>query len=350
MIRGSFNFKPTPSNNRRTILITLSLSVFLFFLIALVLAPLLRPHWREIKSSSAATGAAVMALDNLYQNLYGAEPAKSADTQEPVNFLLLGAAGEGYDAPDLTDTILIARLIPQKKIYLFSLPRDLLIEIPGTQNWTKLNSLYAIGKKNKGQEFDLIKQKTEDISGLKISYSILIDLATVKELVDAVGGINVMVKKDIIDPAYPGPNHSYQTFEIRAGWRYLDGETALKYIRSRHSALGDFDRIERQQQVLQALKQKVLQMNFWDIPAFFNLFNAIASKIKTDLSLWEIKDFWEQTKDIPAQDTIKTEINNTDLVITGQVNFDGEMASVVRPKAGLEDYEQIKAYIAEIIK
>ncbi len=345
--RGNFNFKPPNNKKQRLFFSWLGLTIFLFFLI-MVVAPSLGPQWREIKSSTktAAVVQSIVGEENSTQSGFGGIPKES----NPVNFLLLGAAGEGYEAPDLTDTILVARLIPdQSKVYLFSLPRDLLVKIPKSEDWAKLNTLYALAKKNKGREFDLIKQKVEIITGLSVAYCVLVDLNTVKDLVDTLGGVNVMVKKDIIDTAFPGPNHSYQTFVLGAGWRYLDGETALKYIRSRHSALGDFDRIARQQEVLQALKQKVLSLSFWDLPTFFNIFNTVSSKIKTDLSLWQVKDFWDKIKNIPGQNIVKTEIDSPELMITGQTDLGGQTVSIVQPRAGLENYNEIKNYIEKII-
>lgn len=343
---GGFNFKQPIHKNWRAFFLLAGLVIFLFFLTATI-APTLRPHWREIKNS-VQPAAIFLSNDEKSNdsNAFGTAPPPG----NSVNFLLLGAAGEGYEAPDLTDTILVARLTPgQDKIYLFSLPRDLLVKIPEEENWTKLNTLYALAKKNKGREFDLIKQKTEAITGLTISHYVLVNLDAVKELVDTLNGVNVMVKKDIYDTAFPGPNHSFQTFILKAGWRYLDGETALKYIRSRHAERGDFDRIARQQDILQALKQKVLSLNFWDLPTFISIFNTVSSKIKTDLSLWQMKDFWDKIKIIPGGNIIKTEIDSPDLVTTGQTNLGGVNASIVQPKAGLENYEEIKNYISQII-
>lgn len=278
--------------------------------------------------------------------------------EPPVNFLLLGAPGQGNDAPDLTDTILLARLDETKnKIYLFSLPRDLLVRLNGSDNFTKLNALYAFNKSRTfsqekvrdGREFDALIAKTQEITGLAISHYIFVDLQTVKQLVDIFDGVNVMVAEDIIDPAFPGPNHSFETFTIKAGWRYLDGATALKYLRTRHSASGDFDRVSRQQLVLQALKQKILALNFWDIAKFVEIYNALASNIKGDLGLWQIKAYWDKIKNIPGANVIKSELNNQNLLASGQINLGGEMASVLQPKAGIENYEEIKEYIAKII-
>jgi len=273
----------------------------------------------------------------------------NAGMPEPVNFLLLGAPGQGNDAPDLTDTILLARLDGAKnKIYLFSLPRDLLVKIPDSENYTKFNALYAFNKNNQGREFDSLIKKTQDITGLTIDHYIFVDLQTVQQLVDIFGGVNVLVQKDILDTAFPGPNHSFQAFTIKSGWRYLDGATALKYMRSRHSAAGDFDRTARQQEVLQALKQKVLALNFWDIGKFMEIYNTLSSNIKSDLNLWQIKDYWGKIKNIPGENVIKTELNNQNLLINRQIDLGGERAAVVQPKAGVENYEEIKKYIANI--
>ena len=267
-----------------------------------------------------------------------------------VNFLLLGAPGQGNDAPDLTDTILLARLDPTKnKIYLFSLPRDLLVKTPDNDNYTKFNALYAFNKNNNGHEFDALIKKTQDITGLTIDHYVFVDLQTVRQLVDIFGGINIMVQKDILDAAFPGPNHSFQTFAIKAGWRYLDGATALKYLRTRSSLGGDFDRTARQQSVLQALKQKVLALNFWDVSEFLEIYSALSSNIKSDLNLWQIKNYWEAIKNIPGENVIKSELNNQNLLTAGQMNLGGKMASILQPKAGMENYDEIKKYIAEVI-
>jgi LCP family protein required for cell wall assembly len=318
-----------------------------------------KPQWREIKSASTKEKPAYLKADQLdaaagfggvVTNIISESEQETIAGDQQINFLVLGAAGQGYDAPDLTDTILVASFeADSQKMFLFSLPRDLLVKIPGQETWTKLNALYAINKNNKGHEFDLIKQKVQEITGLAVAHYVLVDLTTVKEIVDTLGGINVMVEKDLLDTSFPGLNHSYQTFEIKAGWRYLDGETALKYIRSRHSQRGDFDRIARQQQVLQTIKQKILSLNFWDISTFVKIFEMITSRIKTDLSFWQMKEFWDKMKGIAGQNVIKTEIDNAELVETGQTNLGGVQASVVRPRAGLENYQEIIKYVANAI-
>ncbi|TSC53623.1 MAG: cell envelope-related transcriptional attenuator [Parcubacteria group bacterium LiPW_39] len=314
-------------------------------LILILMAPELnRPRLIEIKNNPAP--APVVMINQSQEGFF-----LDKDSISKTNFLILGAAGEGNDAPDLTDTILVVHFVPaEKKIYLFSLPRDLLVKIPGGTSFSKLNALYAINKNDLGREFDMIKQKVQAITGLTINHYIFVDLTAVKNLVDILGGINILVKKDILDTAFPGPNHTYQTFAIKAGWRYLDDATALKYIRSRHSAGGDFDRINRQQDVLQALKQKVLTLNFWNVSTLFKIYDTLASHIKTDLGWWQINDWWQEIKSIPGENIIKNEFNNTNFLESGEMVLGDETASILKPKAGLENYEEIRKYIKETIK
>jgi len=159
---------------------------------------------------------------------------------------------------------------------------------------TKINSLYSIAGING------LKEKIEEITGLKIDYHVLVDLVVAQEIIELVDGLNVYVPKDIDDPFFPGPNYTYQTFNLSAGWRYLDGPEALRYIRTRYtSPNGDFDRMARQQQVITLLKQKVLELNLlWDFPTYLKMFNSLKNNIETDLGIIELKNYWEIARSI----------------------------------------------------
>jgi len=272
--------------------------------------------------------------------------------REPKNILLLGAAGPGNDAPDLTDTIILVRVDPGiPKVTLISIPRDLWVKMPESNDYTKINSLYAKGKAAKNQDYGLwlVKQKAEEITGQKIDYYVLVDLSVVKYIIDQQGGVNVLVKQDIHDPAYPGPNHSFQTFDLKAGWRYLNGETALKYIRTRNSLNGDFDRLERQQQVIEALKQKVFATNpIWDLPKVIQICNELASKVKTDFPMDDIPKYWQLAKKTPPENVQNLYLERKNNLVTTQTiqSADGPI-SIVKPVAGLENYSAIQQFIEE---
>lgn len=344
----SANREKSPSNRKTA-------KIALFWVLAALIAGAgffiwqtqARFGWIELKSDNPAS--AFSKTSRSAKNLFGGILNRGDSAKPPVNFLILGAAGPGYEGSDLTDTILIARFDPAaKKLFLFSLPRDLLVSIPGTKDFTKINALYAYAKESE-DEFNWIKQKTQEITGLQIDHYVLVNLTAVKELVDIFGGLNIQVKEDIIDTKFPGPNYSYQTFQIKSGWRFMDGETVLKYVRSRHSEGGDFDRIARQQQVIQTLKQKILGLRFWDIGQYLDIYEAISKNIKTDLGVWKIRDYWQDLKDLPGEDIVKNEISR-DLVTTGQLNFSGSPASVVIPKMGIEKYDEIREFVEETIE
>lgn len=288
-------------------------------------------------------GRAVVSTENSQTGL-------AANEKNIANFLLLGAPGQGNDAPDLTDTIIIARFDANRdKIFLFSLPRDLLVKIPGQNSYARINALHAFNKKNAGQEFRSLTEKTEEISGLKIDHYIFVNLEIVKKAIDILGGVNLLIKNDIVDAAFPGPNHSFQTFKISAGWRYLDGETALKYMRTRHSAAGDFDRIARQQEILQALKQKILTLDLFDFQKIANLSQMLFTDISADLNFWQMANYWQDVKNIPAENIIRGDLINQNLFNNNQILLGEELASIIEPAAGAENYEEIKKYIREVI-
>ncbi len=220
-----------------------------------------------------------------------------------INILLLGIAGENNPGKNLTDTIMVLSVnTDSKKVALLSLPRDLYTKIPDTNIWTKINSIYQYGINNDlGSE--PIKKSAENITGLKIHYFLIMDFEGFKKIIDDIGGINVFVEKGIYDPRYPGPNYSYETFEIKKGMHKMDGETALKYARERHSdSEGDFGRAKRQQKVIQSFKNKAFSIKtFLNVFTFNKLLNALEENIKTDISLDEIESFINLSRKVDSQ-------------------------------------------------
>lgn len=263
-----------------------------------------------------------------------------------MNILALGRPGPGYPGEDLTDTIIVGHLNAQgKKLILISLPRDLLVKIPGQESFTRINQLYSLGG------IEMTKQKIEEISGLAIDDYILVDLVAVKEVIELVDGLNIFVPQDIYDDQFPGPNYSYQTFSLKAGWRYLDGETALQYIRTRHSGAGDFDRMWRQQQVLRALKQKVTGLSLlWDFTTYWKIFNTLREHIQTSLGLSQMHSLWRMSQEIETNQITHLAIDNrSGLLGSGQIILDGQPASILWPRAGRENYSEIQELIKAAI-
>lgn len=324
----------------KTIGLALSILIVLFFLIQLIPASSIEIS-SEIKEPERRKEITIFKT---LTSLILTEKNKSTEK----NILVLGRPGKGYSGGNLTDTIILVHLEPtEEKATLISLPRDLLVKIPYQRGLTKINSLYNL------VGIEGLKEKIEEITDLSIDHHILIDLAVVKEIIELVDGVNVYVPQDIDDPYFPGPNYTYQAFVLKAGWRYLDGQTALKYIRTRYtSPNGDFDRMARQQQIIRLLKQKVLTLNpLWNFPTYLKIFNTLKSHIQTDLGLIEMKSFYQTVQEMEIDQITHLVIDKkrTDLLIGGQVMLGQQLASVVYPKTGQGNYGEIKEYIRKTI-
>jgi len=236
-------------------------------------------------------------------------PLKSDDAGR-INILLLGKASKDYPGQDLTDTIILASIDTKtNRASLISLPRDLYVPIANSSSWTKINALYKIGSSDKEDPFSVIRDSISDITGLSIPYSLVVDYDAFVQIIDALGGINVTVERDILDTRFPGPHYSYETFELKKGFHTLDGATALKYVRERHSdPRGDFGRAERQQQTLKAVRNKMFSsQTFLNPLTLSKLLSALEDNIRTDISLDEIEGFLQLAQ--------KTDLQNIESVV-----------------------------------
>jgi LCP family protein required for cell wall assembly len=211
-----------------------------------------------------------------------------------TNILFLGIAGQ-KPGKNLTDTILIMSLNTRtNQAALISLPRDFYAAVSKEKYSTKINTLYQYGL-DKEEGVEPIKSTIENITGIPIHYYAIVDFEGFKKIIDAIGGIKVNVERDIYDPRYPGPNYSYETFEIKKGLRQMDGDIALKYARERHNdPEGDFGRAKRQQQVIQAVKSKAFRLEtFLNVFTLNKLLDTLGNHVKTNIQLDEI-DAWER--------------------------------------------------------
>ncbi len=232
--------------------------------------------YRYIQAVSAQTGVTPQILLQLI--IDGTDSLKSSDGR--INLLLLGIAGGTHEGPDLTDTMLVVSLKKDSpSISLLSIPRDIWSETLKD----RINSAYHYGEeKRKGGGKVLAKAIVEDVTGLVIYYVVIVDFSQFERLIDVVGGIDVVVPKAFIDTQYPiaGKENDecggdttyacrYETVQFLEGLQHVDGKTALKYVRSRHAEGDegtDFARGIRQQEVIVALKEKIMQSKPWFHP------------------------------------------------------------------------------------
>ena len=188
------------------------------------------------------------------------EPAIPASGDRPAdgpgtNWLLVGSdsregldadrqaeLGTGDTAGRRTDTVMLVH-IPQAggKPTMVSLPRDSYVTIPG-RGKDKLNSAFAYG----GPQ--LLAQTVEASTGVRVDHYAEIGLGGFADMTDAIGGVDVCVKEPMQDPK--------ANLDVQAGCQELTGPQALGYVRTRASARGDLDRVERQREFLAALTEK----------------------------------------------------------------------------------------------
>jgi LCP family protein required for cell wall assembly len=180
------------------------------------------------------------------------------DNESFMTFLLLGTDGrELEDGPPRTDLVMVAvadRV--QQRLTLISIPRDLWVPIPGYGEG-KVNTAYFLGALD-GDGVALAKETVEGLVGFPLDYTVTVDFEGFRTIVDAMGGIMVNVPEEIDDPEYPDYNYGTFRLHIPAGQQTMDGETALRYARTRYGGT-DIDRATRQQLVLMAVREKAMQ-------------------------------------------------------------------------------------------
>ncbi len=279
-----------------------------------------------------------------------------------INILLLGNGGpEHQDGPDLTDTIMIASIDPvNNNVALLSIPRDLWVKIPEDGS-RKINEAYYYGKLNSKSKDEAIKSaagvdwvdKTlEPILGIPIHYHAVIDFAAFRQTIDAVGGIDVNVPKELAvkDVLWDEGTRRNYALNVAAGQQHFDGTKALLYARSRYtSPRGDFDRSERQRLMIAALKDKIFSAGTFSNPVkVSNLLSSLGSNIYTDFSRDDITRLYQIMSKIPSNNIVSIDLVTPphDFLTTG--NLGG--ISIVQPKAGLSVYGDIQNYVRNALR
>ena len=213
------------------------------------------------------------------------------DQYNSVNVLLLGYGWASHQWWFLTDSIMVASWNPdENNVTLFSIPRDLYVQSPVTKWYWRINAIFQqyYSRTQSVEESALwFAWKVGEILGLDIPYYATIDFQTFKEIVDSLGWVDVYVDKTIHDTSYPADNMiDYVTFHIDAGDQHLDWDTALKYARSRHTT-SDFDRAKRQQKLIIAIKDKMLEQ-WLNISTATELYDQYKKYIQTNISAQEM--------------------------------------------------------------
>jgi polyisoprenyl-teichoic acid--peptidoglycan teichoic acid transferase len=210
------------------------------------------------------------------------------DGANRVSLLVMGLdyrdwqAGEG---PPRTDTMILLTIDPVNRTAgMLSIPRDLWVSIPG-YDYGRINTAYQLGEAYKlpGGGPQLASETVEELLGIQIDYYAQVDFGAFARFIDEIGGVEVDVNEELkLDPLGDG-----NTKKLKPGHYNLPGNLALAYVRLRKTEGGDFDRSQRQQQVIMGIRKRILEYDM--LPLLISkapvLYNEISSGVHTNLGL-----------------------------------------------------------------
>jgi len=199
--------------------------------------------------------------------------------KERVNILLLGADARGLSKNEVprSDTIMVVSVDPvTKKANLFSILRDTYVKIPGHGD-DRINAALAYGGPN------LAMKTVGDLLGLSIQYYVYTDFQGFMALVDAIGGIELEVEKDM---KYRDSEEPEFDINLKKGLQHMDGKTALQYVRFRHDAMSDYSRTERQRKFMTAVAEELQTTS--SILRLPSILNKIDPYITTNISITDM--------------------------------------------------------------
>jgi len=252
---------------------------------------------------------AALTLPGLRNGLQHSIATRSADSafhSHRLNLLLLGyQADEGN-----SDTVILVHLdIDRRTATLVSIPRDSWVVIPH-HGHEKINAAIGFGGPA------MAARVVSGLTGVHVDATVAIQPDGAKQLVDAMGGMNVNVERDMDYDDNYGNLHIH----LKKGEQYLTGGQVLGYVRYRHDAESDWGRVRRQQTVLKALMDQMSQPQNWaKLPKLIAL---ARTDMKTNLSDAQLAALLEIYRGVP-DDNVRT------FTLPGHATFVGDAAVVL---------------------
>jgi LCP family protein required for cell wall assembly len=284
-----------------------------------------------------------------------------------VNILIAGNSADdiGHNGGNLTDSIMILSVDTQNhKALLLSVPRDLYVQIPGNGHG-KINQAYVDGENEHFQEdgypdggMGLLEKTIEHSLGVKSQYYTLINYTALRDMVNAVGGIDVNIQSTDRRGLYD-PSRDYATggvlVRLSNGMHHLAGEQALDLARARGDAYGsygygnsDFTRTANQRLMLLALKSKASSTGVLANPVkLTSLADAIGNNVKSDMTVSEVRRLYDLMKQIDNRKIASgglNDLNGANYLTSSHVH--GQ--DILIPAAGKDNYRQIRTAISRL--
>lgn len=306
-----------------------------------------------------------IGFENAYvaaTNFLNPQVDKLSSDNGRTNVLIMGRAGGEHEGKDLTDTIIVASVsLDEPDITLISIPRDLWIP----EIRAKVNSAFYWGnQKDSDGGIPFAESTIEKVMGVPIHYALIIDFSAFKELVDAVDGVEVDVDRSFTDDLYPiaGKENDlcdgdvtfacrYEVISFAEGKQAMDGETALKFVRSRHSEGDegtDTARSARQQKIIGALKKKTMSPQVYLNPnRVLSIFGVMKNSVEADMDA--ASGAILARKMLDAGDNIEQHLIPENLFINPPISRAYDLQYVFIPRAGNGVWTEIKSWVEGIL-
>jgi len=228
-------------------------------------------------------------------------PHEQFPGKDHLNILVMGIddnwtnRDQMYTKGARTDTLMVVSLdLKNQTARMLSIPRDSRVRIAGTHHWGKINGAFATGGPARAIA------TVENFLDVPIDHYVVLKIDATRKLVDAVGGVDLNVEKDM---KY-NDNWGHLHIDLKMGMQHLTGEQAVGYIRFRHDREGDFGRIRRQQQLLHAIADKIK-----GDPLLINtVLPSVRDTVNTDLTDGQISALAEIFRGV-----------NTSRIVTGYI-------------------------------
>ncbi len=358
--------------------------IIIVFIVFLIVHTWVKGIQTKIFIPQKTTAASAPSLANTFQS------------NTPFNLVLLGYGGGNHDGAYLTDSIIVLHIDPmQKKITLISVPRDIWTKIPTSMTsgtYMKINAAYEVGLDNdtypnkapEYQEADggghLAEYVIGQVIGLPIHNFVGMDFTGFEKTIDTLGGVDINVETAFNDNQYPiegnedntcgrsdtdiatlsaalaSPSATiteldafpcrYEDLHFAQGLQHMDGATALKYVRSRHSVQDgtDFGRSKRQRNLLVAVKEKIMSIGF--LPKAIPFISSLQDDLQTDLTPDDVSILIERANDLNKYSIQNLAITDQNFLVD---SFSQDNQAVLIAKAGQDNWTQIHNWIQSYI-
>jgi anionic cell wall polymer biosynthesis LytR-Cps2A-Psr (LCP) family protein len=299
---------------------------------------------------------------NTARNFITAPVSQLAQHNGRTNILVMGKAGGAHDGPDLTDTMMVVSVgLSSPDVKIISIPRDMWIP----EMRAKINSAYYWGIQKNVGGFSFAEAEVSQVIGVPVHYGAVINFEGFKEIIDVLGGVNVDVENSFTDYYYPVPGREndtcggrdpdymcrYETLTFDAGAQVMNGERALKFVRSRH-AEGiegtDIAREARQAKVIEAVRNKLADKKTYKSPKKdMELIKVILGSIETDVDYPTGAIIARRIYE--SRNSISSYTIPEDLLLNVRPSPLYDMQAVFIPKAGNGKWQEINAWVLFVL-